>query len=161
MYYALVHSYLRYGIVVWGNAAENILKPLHAVLNRVVRIMTFAPFGIGTKPIFDFLQILDISQIFKLESGKFVYKTKNNMLPISTIANHFERRAVMHHHNLRDHANRFFITPFVLLSSFKQKSLHYRGQHLWNSIAELIRLSESFCIFKKCYKAHLLQELAD
>ena len=89
VYYALVHSYLRYGIIVWGSAIEKHKSRLNALLNRVVRIMTFAPFGIGTKPIFDFLQILDISQIFSLETGKFMFKSKNGILPIITIANHF------------------------------------------------------------------------
>ena len=70
VYYALVHSYLRYGIIAWGNATENILKPLHSLLNRVVRIMTFAPFRIDTKPIFDFLKILNVDQLFEFEISK-------------------------------------------------------------------------------------------
>ena len=114
MYYALVNSYIRYGIVDWGNAAENVIKPLHTLLNRIVRIMTFAPFGIGTKPIFDFLEILDVSQIFSLETAKFVYKSKNQMLPISTLANHFERRNAVHQHNLRPRINRLLIHLFEL-----------------------------------------------
>ena len=155
VFYALVHSYLRYGITVWGNAAENVMKPLNALLNRVVRIMTFAPFGIGTKPIFDFLKILDFPQTFSLETGKFVFKSKNDMLPISTIANHFERIRAAHSHNLR--TTNHLVTPFVLLSSFKKKSIHYRGMEMWDDIPESIKLSDSFNIFKKTFTTHILQ----
>lgn len=99
VYYALAHSYLRYGITAWGNAAENVLKPLHSLLNCVVRIMTFAPFRINTKPIFDFLKILDISQIFSLETGKFVFKSRNGLLPISNIEKYFERHNIAHNYS--------------------------------------------------------------
>ena len=158
VYFALIHSHIRYGIAVWGNATENVLQPLHALLNRVIRIMTFAPFGIDTKPIFDFLKILDVSQTFSLETGKFVFKSKNNMLPIRTIANHFERRRAVHQHNLRTCNHHSLVTPFVLLSSFKRKSIHYRGMDMWDNIPESIKHSDSFNIFKKSFKTHLFQE---
>ena len=45
IYYALVNSYLRYGISSWGNASSEVLKPLNVLINRVVRIMSFAPLG--------------------------------------------------------------------------------------------------------------------
>ena len=157
VYYALVHSYLSYGIVVWGNASESILKPLHALLNRVVRIMTFAPFGIGTKPIFDFLKILDGNKLFSFETGKYVFKSKNDLLPNSSIANHFVRNNRQHNHNLRSRRNRPLVTPFVLLSSLKRRSVYYRGTELWNDISVLVRSSESLSIFKKCYKSSLLE----
>ena len=142
---------------MWGSAIEKHKTRLNALLNRVVRILTFAPFGIGTKPIFDFLKILDVSQIFSLETGKFMFKSKNGLLPINTIANHFERPRAVHNHNLRNRTNNL-VTPFVLLSTFKQKSIHNRGLNLWNDIPEDIRCSESFNIFKIHYKSHLLQE---
>ena len=158
VFYALVHSHLRYGVVVWGNAAENDIKPLHSLLNRVVRIMTFAPFGIGTQPIFEYLKILNLTQIFSLETGKFIYKSKNGKLPITTIANHFERASSEHGHNLRSRNNQPLITPFVLLSSFKKKSIFFRGSNLWDNISEeSIKLSDSFNIFKAAYKLHLLE----
>ena len=55
VYYALVHSYLRYGVMAWGNANEKVLKPLHSLMNHIVRIINFALFKIGTGPIFDYL----------------------------------------------------------------------------------------------------------
>ena len=157
VYYALVHSYLRYGIIAWGNASENILKPLHSLLNRVVRIMTFAPFRIDTKPIFDFLKILNVDQLFDFETGKYVYKSKNNLLPIKSIANHFVRNSAQHRYNLRNRNNRPLVTPLVLLSSFKKRSVYIRGTDLWNDIPILVKSSESLSIFKKSYKSSLLQ----
>ena len=45
VYHALVHSYLRYGILVWGHATKSVLKPFEILANKAIRIMTFAPFG--------------------------------------------------------------------------------------------------------------------
>ena len=43
VYYALGYTYLRYGNIVWGNAAKTVLKPLETLQNRIIRIMTFVP----------------------------------------------------------------------------------------------------------------------
>ena len=91
VYHALIHSYLRYGIIVWGNASQNTLKPLQTIVNKVkaLRIMTFAPFGnLDLTPMYDFLKVLNIKQIFLLECGKFQYKFHSNLLPI-TIGGYF------------------------------------------------------------------------
>ena len=45
VYHALVHSYLRYGIIVWGSASAAAIKPLQILINRVIRVMCFAPLG--------------------------------------------------------------------------------------------------------------------
>ena len=52
VYHALVHSYLRYGILVWGHAAPSVLKPLEILANEAIRIMTFVPFvAVDLKPV--------------------------------------------------------------------------------------------------------------
>ena len=45
VFYALIHSYLRYGILVWGNASNSSLEPLKALINKAVRIISFCPAG--------------------------------------------------------------------------------------------------------------------
>ena len=83
VYHALVASHLQYCNLIWGNANETILKPLQTLQNCLVRIMTFAPFGrIDMNPILNYLEILDIDDIFLLETAKLIYKIKN----ISTIS---------------------------------------------------------------------------
>ena len=157
VYYALVHSYLRYGIIAWGNATESVLKPLHSLINRIVRIMTFAPFRIGTGPIFDYLKFLNVTQIFLLETGKFVFKSKTNLLPINTIVKYFERPAVTHRHNLRNN-RQSLTTPYVLLSSSKKKSLYIKGTYMWRDMPESLKLSDSFNIYKRNLKLLILQD---
>ena len=102
VYHALIHSYLRYGIIAWGTAPPDILKPLQSISNRAIRIMCFAPFGkIDLAPLFEILEILKIEQIYQLETGKFVFKEKKNMLPVC-IAKHFDIRSTpQYSYNLR------------------------------------------------------------
>ena len=40
VYHALINSYIRYGIVVWGGASANALKPLQTMLNKAIRIIS-------------------------------------------------------------------------------------------------------------------------
>ena len=53
VYYALGYSYLRYGNIVWGNCSKTTIKPLAVIQNRIIKIMTFAPFGrIDVDPVY-------------------------------------------------------------------------------------------------------------
>ena len=65
VYHSLIHSYLRYGIMVWGNASNSTLQPLKSLINRSVRIIKFAPFGrVDLEPIYSYLKILDVEKVF-------------------------------------------------------------------------------------------------
>jgi len=159
MYYALVNSYLRYGIIVWGNTNAEILKPLKSLNERVLRIITFAPLGkLDTSIIFKHLKILNFDKTFLLETYKFIYKSKNFLLPIESIATHFNRAAsITHTYNTRSHSrNHLSTAPVVLLSSFAQKSIQHRSPELWRNIPTTIRVAESLNIFKAALKKHLL-----
>ena len=104
VYHALIYSYLRYGILIWGNASQSVLAPLQILLNKAVRIMVSAPFGhIDLNPAYEYLKILDIDKIFMLETGKYHFKFVNHLLP-AQIGNYFETSATQvanHTYNLR------------------------------------------------------------
>ena len=156
--YALVNSYLRYGLLAWGNASNNILRPLTALNNRVLRIIAFAPLGrLDTSIIFDHLKILPLEKMFIFEEGKFLYKAKNDILPLQTIATHFCRNAgsVSHRYATRNRANNN-IVPFSLLSSCAQKSIQMKTDRIWSDIPVEIKEAESFNVFKYLFKKHLL-----
>ena len=86
VYHALIHSYLRYGILIWGNACQSVLEPLQILVNKAARIMTFAPFGnLDLNPAYEYLKILDVTKTFLLETGKYHFKLVNHLLPLSLI----------------------------------------------------------------------------
>ena len=165
VYFALVHSYLRYGITAWGNASKTVLEPLVNLVNRAVRIMTFAPFGnIDVKSIYKYLNIPDIPQTFTLETGKFIYKSEKGLLPTHNIAKHFELRNanVVNHHYFRDRStlnHRIIqLDTISFQKSHGEKSIQFRGSKLWKKIPVEIRDSDSFAIFKKSFKAHVIAD---
>ena len=75
IYHALVHSYMKYGVLAWGTASKTALKPLQSVVKRAIKIMTFAPFHhFDLNPLFEILEILDFEQVYTLEVAKLAYR---------------------------------------------------------------------------------------
>ena len=158
VYYSLVHSYIRYGIVIWGNASSSSLSSLYTANHKVLRIMTFAPFGnIDLNPIYDFLQILNLDQIFSLELGKFLYKLHHNLLPTS-IGNYFEPDPYvnLHSYGLRSRTANV-PTRIVSRTYYAEKSFQIGGLKFWNKIPDTIKDSNSLNTFKINFKKHLLE----
>ena len=74
---------MRYGISIWGNATQTVLNLFKVLIHRAARIMTFGPFGrIDMGPILNYLKILDIEDIFLLETSKLLFKMKNGIIPV-------------------------------------------------------------------------------
>ena len=67
IYFALVKSHLQYCNIIWGNAKENILKPLIKLQEKILRIMCFVPFDHGrTDNTLKDLKLLNLNQLNKL-----------------------------------------------------------------------------------------------
>ena len=159
IYYALVHSYLRYGLTAWGNASSAALQPLNSLNDRVLRIITFAPLGrLDTSIIYDHLKVLNIKNMFTLETCKFIFKSKNMLLPLQTIATHFTRPSGTHRYNTRCRSrNLLSIAPTAFLSAFAQKSIQNRSVEIWDCLPSTIQNAESYNIFKSQLKKYLIE----
>ena len=149
--------YIRYGITTWGNASDTLINSLRVLNHRAARIMTFAPFGrIDISPLLNYLEILDIDDIFSLETSKLVFKLKKEMIALP-LSSYFEVRNqnATHSYNLR-HRNRTE-QPIIHRTSYALKSLQYRTPFVWNNIPDHLKCCETLSSFKKQLKSHFLE----
>ncbi len=158
---ALINSYLRYGILIWGSAPATTLKPLETLVNKSIRIMSFAPFGnVNLSPIYQDFNILKLSGVHKLEIGKFVYKEKIGYLP-TEIGNYFPSSS-----NFTDHSYGTRISSctipsnnnIVLRLNSSKKSVQYKCKTVWSNMPDIFKSLETLNIFKKQFKKFLISE---
>ena len=157
VYHAFVASHLKYCNLVWGNACETALKPLETLQNRIVKIMTFAPFAShNVTNIYDDLELLNLKQIHKMIKAKFVYKHKRGMLP-SNFDNYLTSIENIHGRCLRSSSSGNYrqVWGRTIMGS---KLIQNEGAKLWNSIPANIRNVESLKKFSQIYKIHLLND---
>ena len=99
VYHSLVGSSLRYGLICWGTANQNLLQKVNVIHNRIVRYLTFSLPCSTVWPLYCSLKILPLDILIQIEWGKTMYKFQNKMLPLA-----FEKYFRKPNHN---HATRF------------------------------------------------------
>ena len=158
---ALIYSYLRYGILIWGSASATILKPLETLVNKAIRIISFAPIGnINLSQIYKDLNLLTLSNVHALELGKFIYKEKLGYLP-TAIGNYFPTSS-----NFTTHAYRTRVSSSTIPSNLNiihrlkssEKSVQFKCDILWTNLHDSFKSLETVNIFKRQYKKLLISE---
>ena len=79
IYNALIQPHLNFSILLWGKNTKRILK----LQKWAVRAITCSKYNAHTDPLFKKLNLLKITDIYKLTALKFYYKFKNDLLPQS------------------------------------------------------------------------------
>ena len=134
IYHALIHSYIRYGIIAWGTAAKSSLKQLQVVMNRAMRIISLAPRGnIDLDPIYEILEILKLDDVYCLELAKFTFKEKNCSLP-PNLAKFFEIRVVENNYRARSRPTNN--EQIIHNTSIGLKSILVRSRDVWKKVPE-------------------------
>ena len=138
VYFSVVYSYLQYGVTTWGNSAAKYVNKIQTQQNYIVKIMTKSSFyKTKLKPLYLKLKLLNMSNITKLETIKFMYKLRNKLLP-KCLQNFFEQPAKLHSHSTRfASGNNYSINRFN--KSKSQCSIRYQGPVLWNDLPTKIK----------------------
>ena len=180
IYYSVVYSHLNYGIQAWGSASPNDLEKLLILQKKAVRIMSGVQyFQIydqppgplpASEPLFKNLEILKISDIFKLNIGKFIYNTLNNDSP-SIFSDWFIYNHLVHEHSTRSNAaiiqrehfdvgyaepSKNLHTQRFNLEKYGRRSIQVYGPTLWNSFPDELKESPSIHTFNRHAKKHFL-----
>ena len=140
VYNSLVKSHLEYGIIMYGATRQSKLKRLKSLQKRAVRSISNKTMFTHTDPLFANLELLKLEDMFKLQSGIFMFKFMNNKLP-SSFNGMFKplsganRTNSLTSEKIKKNCYEYF--PKVLLIK------------LWNHISLNIKLKKSVNSFKR------------
>ena len=154
IYNSLFRSHIEYGILAWGNATDIHLKPLKLLQKKAVRNVVSAPYLAHTDEIFQDLELLRLSEIYKFQVGIFVKKFYDKKLPVS-YNNFFTRYSEINGRRVTDR------TYFRL--HYRRQTTNWENRlppiaipKCWNSIPLEIRKVEKMRSFSNLLKVSLL-----
>ena len=126
LYFALIHSQLIYGLIIWGSTYSSYSKKLAVLQNRAIllvgggnRYQRVTPFFV----LFDELKLVDL---FRLKTAKFMYKFIHNKIS-SSFSNYFIKTLNISSRITRtsSNSNNLYIPKFS--STRLQRCIKYHG----------------------------------
>ena len=139
VYYALVHPFLSYGIIIWGATYPTYIKTLKSLQNRPIRVVARCHYRDEVKLFHFQFMILQIDDLLKDEIAKFVHSNITNKTPNSfrnyfcKTAEHSNRATIQSSDNSNLYIPRYHINKL-------QRCIKYQGVKIWNSISQKIRV---------------------
>ena len=83
LYHTMIYPYLSSCNIVWGAASNTVLGRLIILQKRAVRLITHSRRCSSSTPLFARLHLLKLIDINHFQTIIFMYKLKNNQLPLS------------------------------------------------------------------------------
>ena len=148
LYNSFILLQLMYCNIIWGGANNSTLQKLKIMQKRAVRIISHSPNRQSSKPIFKNLNILTLADLHRLQVLLFVYKVKNNLLPLAC-SHHVKMLDASNAestHNLRNKSE-FIEIPFKTKS--RENYIGISGTKMWNSLPGNLKVLNSVFIFKR------------
>jgi len=100
LYYTLIYPFLIYGLNVWGSSYPTSQKPLHILQKKAMRIITFSKFDAHSTPIFKYLTIIKLPDLYVLNITMSMHKFHHKKLP-SAFNHYFTTVNEIHAYNTR------------------------------------------------------------
>lgn len=151
LYYSIIYPYLTYCIEVWGTSAQTYLSSLIKLQKKIVRIITSSNYRAESKPLFESLKILNLSQVYQRSFAIFMFKYVKGILP--NIFDEFFKRNSQVSSRVTRNYNKLNV-PFCKTELYK-KSMKVEGPKLWNKLEDTINHQCSIQSFKKTLNKYL------
>jgi len=101
IYQSLLMPYLNYGILVWGSRVQSLSK----LQKKAVRIICKSKYNAHSEPLLKTLNILNVTDLYKLHELKFCYKLEHQTIPHYFRNSVFVRHRQNHRYNTRNTNN--------------------------------------------------------
>lgn len=143
LYYANIHSCIRYGILNWGTSAG--VGRVFLLQKYAVRILGGLSFRESCRETFQGLGILTVAGIYILEICSFVYLNKSTFQSVRT----------NHRYDTR---TRHLLLPDLHRTALYRRNIAFGGCRFFNALDDGIKYSPNIKIFKRRLKQHLLNK---
>jgi len=70
LYFNIVYSYLQYAVGAGGGVGHTSFRRLNVLHNKITRAMTYSSFKSMIDPLYKYLNLLKVDDIYNLEIGK-------------------------------------------------------------------------------------------
>ena len=157
LYFSLLHPYLTYGILAWGNASTNILRKTETLHKRALRTVHNKSYNSHTDPLFKQSGILRVSDLYQLEVVLFMYDYVRTKLPLS-FRNIFKFNCDVYDAYITRRAQMFHIPKTK--SRFVDKLPLYNFPSMWNNWCTQLNVNSSRGALKNSMKTILMNDYA-
>ena len=101
IYYAFIHSYLNYGLIIWGATPASNLSKLCRIQNKALRVISGNGWREHPTHLYATQKILQLSKLITYSVAKFMHKFTNKKLP-ATFNHFFPAVAKIHSRYIRN-----------------------------------------------------------
>ena len=81
IYYAFIHSYLNYGLIMWGATPASNLSKLCSIQNKALRVILGTGWREHVPPLYATQKILQLRKLLTYSVAKFMHKCTKKKLP--------------------------------------------------------------------------------
>ena len=155
LYNSFIQSHVLYGLLNWGCANKTTLESLKINLRKAVRVIDFASYTAHSEPIFKRFKLLNLDNLYKLETAKFMFHI-NQENSGNFLQKEFMKTSKLHCYNTRQSSGLGFSLPSIS-TNFKRNFLTFDGVKIWISLPLEIKSTRNKNPFKKMMKKYLLQ----
>lgn len=141
VYFSLIDTHLRYGIVFWGNCSQYLLNSVFILQKRAIRFLAKSDYRDHCKPLFIKYKILTLTSLFILETVCMIHKQILN-LPTQS-----------RHYNTRQNNNLLLPIPH---SSLIKNSIIYESPKIFNHLPDALKSIRSPSLFRNTIKNILI-----
>ena len=161
LYYSSFHSFLSYGIAVWGFihfshmvllfTYKLFIQKLFVLQKKIIKVMIFNKQTAHSTSIFSDIQFLKIDDIRQLQLLNFLYDCQNNLAP-TYFHRYFVKCSQVHGYSTRLATCGDLFLERKNTFQYGIRSIEYNGASLWNMIPSHTREASSPLVFKNNLK---------
>ena len=122
IYYALIHLYLNYGLIIWGATPESNLSKFCRIQNKALLAIIGTDWREHVPPVYTIQKILLLSKLITYSVVKFMHKFTNRKLP-ATFNQFFTAVTKIHSRYTRNLTSRINIV-FLFFFSYLANSTY-------------------------------------